>query len=191
VGVTATPKTGFLAIAEGGTISLLTANAPVINISGSTITSTTGTASTIKAVGGTVTLGDGKIKGLVIDTESPTAASGVSLWLAAGTPQINVTGALELEEITIGLTAARLVIPAASNTVKMVKSKLILDTKTPIPYAGRRLGGVATISGIGAEVMGAADKDTTTLISLADNTVNPVIITGAPATLTKGVALRK
>jgi hypothetical protein len=190
-------------VANGGIVRL---NGPALTITigdggASSIkignTAAAGSWTSIKAVGGGVTLGANTIAG----TESAVFT------LTGGTPGITVPikKVLKLNEVELNLVSGGVVSLAATvgsdvAQVSLVKSQLTLDSKAPVdnPLRTLNVGLPATtgakIIGIGAVVKGASNKTTgpVNLVSLADNTVNPLIITGAAGlvnTILKGTPL--
>ena len=179
-------KSGYLGVAEGGTISFSgTAGAIDIKnneaapaVSGTiAYTSTTGSAS-LKPAGGAVTFGFSEIAG---EGASLNATGALAFTVGADKSfrlsgvNLNLAGTLTLTKTSGGAGVA-------TKLVLINKGQITLDTKPGVANERTKLTngtGEANFTGIGAVALGASNKADANLISLADGGGGTVTVTNS------------
>jgi hypothetical protein len=180
---TTEPTIGYLAVADGGTLSLTGAGAGV-NIGATTIT---GTASAITAAGGTVSLGNDKITGAVAGsklTVTKLANFTVNGGVATG-------GRLTLEQVDLNLIAAGTI--RTGNTIDQVeltkRAKITLKDDTGGAATERtKIGATNNWAQVDGDFVGLyppTSSNTQAVLSVAHNGGSPVIIKGGSVTLSR------
>jgi hypothetical protein len=180
-------KIGYLAVADGGTLSLLANAGTKLNIgNGDTVISST-TASTLKAGGGTVTLGANKIAGDTADTKL-TAATGGSAPLFT----LDALKLLTLQQVDLNLAAhGGLVITTGATPARVIltdKAKITLNNgeggketdRTKIAQGGNSV----TLTGDLVGLTAPSASTTQAVWSVAHNGGSDVNIISGTATVT-------